>query len=46
MSAVGHERTSVLFQLMSALPPKADIIRHPAEVRFAPEPDISWMASD
>jgi hypothetical protein len=40
MSALGHKRTFGIIQLMSALPPKADIVQHGGNVRFVPKADI------
>ena len=41
MSALGHKRTSHLVDVMSALPPKADITeRDRQDVRFVPKADI------
>jgi|307.fasta_scaffold00136_30 hypothetical protein len=37
MSALGQKQTSGHVHVMSALPPKADIVRHDRDVRFAPE---------
>jgi hypothetical protein len=37
MSALGQKQTSAHVHVMSALPPKADIVRHDRDVRFAPE---------
>src|SRR5262245_56996394 len=41
MSALGHKRTLKCFRPMSALPPKADMVRHNRDVRFVPEADIA-----
>jgi hypothetical protein len=41
MSALGHWRTLKRFQLMSALPPKADIPERQGHVRFVPKADIA-----
>ena len=40
MSAQGHHRTFCSVQWMSALPPKADVVRHGRDVRSVPKPDI------
>jgi len=40
MSALGQKQTSVWRPLMSALPPKADIVQHGGNVRFVPKADI------
>jgi hypothetical protein len=40
MSALGQKQTSDWRQLMSALPPKADIRRRDWNVRFVPKADI------
>jgi hypothetical protein len=40
MSALGHKRTSKHVRIMSALPPKADIVQHGGHVRFVPKADI------
>ena len=40
MSALGQKQTSVWRTLMSALPPKADIVQHGGDVRFVPKADI------
>ena len=37
MSALGQKQTFRNVQPMSALPPKADIVRHDRDVRFVPE---------
>ena len=39
MSALGHKRTFVHVQTMSALPPKADIHDWDRDVRFVPKAD-------
>ena len=39
MSASGHTRTLKRFRLMSALPPKADIVQHNRDVRFGSRVD-------
>jgi hypothetical protein len=36
MSALGHKRTLGRLYAMSALHPKADIVQHGGDVRFAP----------
>ena len=36
MSALGQKQTFGPIRLMSALPPKADMIGHSADVRFVP----------
>jgi hypothetical protein len=41
MSALGQKRTSERDQVMSALPPKADIAECDRHVRFVPKADIS-----
>jgi hypothetical protein len=40
MSALGHKRTFSKLQLMSALPPKADMDQRGSDVRFVPKADI------
>src|SRR5215469_10604894 len=40
MSALGQKRTWRGVRPMSALPPKADIGKHPRNVRFVPKADI------
>ena len=40
MSALGQKQTSHQVRVMSALPPKADIVQHGANVRFVPKADI------
>ena len=40
MSALGHKRTLGVVHLMSALPPKADMVRRDPDFRFVPEADI------
>jgi hypothetical protein len=40
MSALGQKQTSVTVLVMSALPPKADIVQHGGNVRFVPKADI------
>ena len=40
MSALGHLLTSELVRVMSALPPKADMVQHDRDVRFLPKADI------
>src|SRR5262249_18918516 len=40
MSALGQKRTSHQVRVMSALPPKADIVQHHCDVRFVPKADI------
>ena len=37
MSALGHKRTLGRLYVMSALPPKADIVGRNADVRFVPK---------
>ena len=44
MSALGQKRTLTALNLMSALPPKADIADPMRNVRFVPEADISAAA--
>ena len=44
MSALGHKRTSRAVQPMSALPPKADMVRYDRDVRFVPKADICGAA--
>jgi hypothetical protein len=39
MSALGQKRTLKLVRLISALPPKADIVQLGGNVRFVPEAD-------
>ena len=40
ISALGHKRTLQRILLMSALPPKADMVQHDREGRFVPEADF------
>jgi hypothetical protein len=40
MSALGQKQTSHPVPVMSALPPKADIVQHGANVRFVPEAEV------
>ena len=40
MSALGQKRTLRLVSLMSALPPKADMVERDRDVRFVPIADI------
>ena len=42
MSALGQKQTFEGASRMSALPPKADILRGSLDVRFVPKADISW----
>ena len=44
MSALGHKRTFAVQNVMSALPPKADICSALAYVRFVPIADIMGQA--
>jgi hypothetical protein len=37
---MGQKQTSENVQMMSALPPKADIAERDQDVRFVPKPDI------
>jgi hypothetical protein len=46
MSALGHKRTLKHVRLMSALPPKADILHCDRDVRFVPIADIPAMSFD
>jgi len=39
MSELGQKRTFTHLRLMSALPPKADIVEHDCHVRFVPKAD-------
>ena len=41
MSALGQKQTSALQNVMSALPPKADICSAQADVRLVPKADIA-----
>ena len=41
MSALGHKRTCALQNVMSALPPEADMCSAPAHVCFVPIADIA-----
>jgi hypothetical protein len=45
MSALGQKHTSDCRPLMSALPPKADIVKHRANVRFGSKAD-SYTAAN
>ena len=45
MSALGQKQTSNSRPLMSALPPKADIVQHGGNVRFVPEADIDLVCA-
>jgi len=40
MSALGHKRTLGRLYVMSALPPKADIVGRDDDVRYVPKADI------
>jgi hypothetical protein len=40
MSALGQKQTWCFENLMSALPPKADIAEHRRDVHFVPKADI------
>jgi hypothetical protein len=40
MSALGQKQTLDCCPLMSALPPKADMVQHGGNVRFVPKADI------
>jgi hypothetical protein len=40
MSALGHKRTWHQARVMSALPPKANMVQRGRHVRFVPEADI------
>src|SRR5262249_29053337 len=44
MSALGHNRTFTRLSIMSALPPKADIVECDRHVRFVPKADIRGAA--
>src|SRR3974390_1977923 len=46
MSALGQKRTFIHLQLMSALPPKADIGRNDRDVCFVPKADILHCGRD
>jgi hypothetical protein len=41
ISALGHKRTWQQVRVMSALPPKADMVQHNRDVRFVPKADIA-----
>ena len=41
MSALGQKQTLAHLRLMSALPPKADMVQHDRDVRFVPKADIT-----
>jgi hypothetical protein len=43
MSALGQNQTFRCFAVMSALPPKADIVQHSGNVRFGPKADIDQL---
>jgi hypothetical protein len=43
MAALGQKQTWQRLLLMSALPPKADIVRSDGDVRFVPEADIASL---
>src|SRR5262245_18965880 len=43
MSALGQKQTFASQNVMSALPPKADMCGAPAHVRFGPKADISYV---
>jgi hypothetical protein len=45
MSALGHKRTDAAQQVMSALPPKADVCGALAHVCFGPIADIQEFGS-
>jgi hypothetical protein len=40
MSALGQKQTSAHVRVMSALPPKADIVERDWHVRFVPKADM------
>ena len=44
LSALGQKRTCAVQQLMSALPPKADMCSATRHVRFVPIADIAPLA--
>jgi hypothetical protein len=46
MSALGQKQTFAVQNVMSALPPKADILRCRSDLRYGPEADIwgSWRS--
>jgi hypothetical protein len=46
MSALGQKRTWDCRSLMSALPPKADIVRHGGNVRFVPKAEVAAIRSE
>src|SRR5215469_15701151 len=46
MSALGQKQTSRHLQLMSALPPKADVAKLRCHVRFVPKADSCTAASN
>jgi hypothetical protein len=45
MSALGHKRTLQCILVMSALPPKADIVERDRPVRFVPKADSCTAAN-
>jgi hypothetical protein len=40
-----EKQTSALVRVMSALPPKADMVQHGRDVRFVPKADIQEFAT-
>ena len=46
ISALGHKRTLQRILLMSALPPKADMVQPDRDVRFVPKADIGLLLLD
>jgi hypothetical protein len=46
MSALGQKQTRAVQKVMSALPPKADILRSSRHVRFVPIADICVHGSN
>ena len=43
MSALGQKQTFNRLTLMSALPPKGDIVEHDRHVRFVPKPAFGFI---
>jgi hypothetical protein len=46
MSALGQKQIFRDVQLMSALPPKADMVQHDRDVRFVPLGDVTPSTRD
>jgi hypothetical protein len=46
MSALGQKQTCALQNVMSALPPKADMCGAKTDVGYGPKADIMWLLFD